>query len=556
MEKIKLLNCFSSEYPNDQEKIEFLNENIISKKDTDIMNYLMTLKPDEVGGLTAISGFFYQFLVTIEYFIELLDGKWDFVAFELHDDIVVGNEKEKIIRFIQAKTSKYSSQNPSDVSNLYLGSTKKIKGTKKTVRLKDSWVDKLLSKAQHFKKEDGYKTQFQIYTSYHVVKTDNYNFDYYTDNENFDKVTNSKDSLVKAIKNNTHNSKLEEINYESLCGETVEELLSRFHLKTGSYMVDINRYINDLIMELSKRIFKDFKSENIVLEAKDILLLVGIICSKCKVDGDVNYLKVTKGELDDILNEIGERCLKNIEEMNEEHGNKKVIERVFGSYLDEIENVKIYAQLEDHAFTYREYLQKWLSDNGNIRDIFNRYVEGTNRTRTYYNTNQITRETTLRELITIIILLNIIYEETLEFGDTKFLLTKKRLGEKKEIVSFLNSGKTRNFNDSSMKLNLIMERADEKEHLFLLDKELKVVLLNYRDGKFKEAKPHNLMTKIPIEEVAGLDYSSDINRVSLPTVIIPGKVLEDEWYEYLSLDEFNEFNNEILTIWSRIGDIK
>ncbi|MGO5008485.1 hypothetical protein [Bacillus wiedmannii] len=556
MEKVKLLNCFSSEYPNDQEKIEFLNENIISKKDTDIMNYLMKLKPDEVGGLTAISGFFYQFLVTIEYFIELLDGKWDFVAFELHDDIVVGNEREKIIRFIQAKTSKYSSQNPSDVSNLYLGSTKKIEGTKKTVRLKDSWVDKLLSKAQHFKKEDGYKTQFQIYTSYHVVKTDNYNFDYYTDNENFDKVTNSKDSLVKAIKNNTHNSKLEEINYESLCGETVEELLSRFHLKTGSYMVDINRYINDLIMELSKRIFKNFKSKNIVLEVKDILLLVGIICSKCRVDGDVNYLKVTKGELDDILNEIGERCLKNIEEMNEEHGNKKVIERVFGSYLDEIENVKIYAKLEDHAFTYREYLQKWLSYNGNIRDIFNRYVEGTNRTRTYYNTNQTTRETTLRELITIIILLNIIYEETLEFGDTKFLLTKKRSGEKKEIISFLNSGKTRNFNDSSMKLNLIMERADEKEHLFLLDKELKVVLLNYRDGKFIQAKPHNLMTKIPIEEVAGLDYSSDINRVSLPTVIIPGKVLEDEWYEYLSLDEFNKFNNEILNIWSRIGDIK
>lgn len=556
MEKINLLNCFSSEYPNDQEKIEFLNENIISKKDTDIMNYLITLKPDEVGGLTAISGFFYQFLVTIEYFIELLDGKWDFVAFELHDDIVVGNEKEKIIRFIQAKTSKDSFRNPSDVSDMYIGSNKKIEGTTQTVKLKDSWVDKLLSKAQYFKKEDGYTTQFQLYTSYHVLKTKYYNFDYYTDNESFNKVTNSKDSLVKAIKNNTHNSKLEEVDYKSLCGETVEELLSRFHLKTGPYIVDINRYINDLIMELSKRIFKDFKSQNIALEVKDILLLVGIICSKCKVDGDVNYLKVTKSELNDILYEIRESCLKNIEEMNEEHGNKKVIERVFGSYLEEIEESKIYTQLEDRAFTYREYFKKWLVNNGNIRDVFNRYVEGTNRTQIYYNTNQISRENTLRELITIILLLNIIYKETLEFGDSKFFLTKKRPGEKKEMITLLNSGKTKNFDDSLKKLTLIMERADEKEHLYLLDKELKIVLLNYRDKKFIEAKKHELKTKIPIEEIDGLDYSSDINKVSLPTVIIPGKVLEDDWYEYLSLDEFNEFSNKILTIWSTIGDIK
>ncbi|MCQ6276399.1 hypothetical protein JMM81_15905 [Bacillus sp. V3B] len=556
METIKLLNYFFSEYPNDQEKIEFLNENIISKKDTEIMNYLMAIEPDEVGGLTAISGFFYQFLVTIEYFIELLDGKWDFVAFELHDDIVVGNEKEKIIRFIQAKTSKYSSQNPSDVSNMYLGSSKKIKGTEDTVRLKDSWVDKLLSKAQCFKKEDGFKTQFQIYTSYHVVKTDKYNFDYYTDNDNFDKVINSKDSLVNAIKNNTHNSKLEKISYESLCGETVEELLSRFHLKTGPYMVDINRFINDLIIELSKRIFKDFKTKNIALEVKDILLLIGIICSKCKVDGDVNYLKVTKDELDDILNEIRERCLKNIEDMNEEHGNKKVIERVFGSYLEEIENAKIYRHLEDHAFTYREYLQEWLSNNGNIRDLFNRYVEGTNRTQTYYKTSQNKRENTLRELFAFIILLNIIHGETLEFGDTKYFLTKKRSGEKKEIITLLNSGKTLNLNDSIQKLNLIMESADEKEHLFLLDKELKIVLQNYRDRKFNEAEHHALMTKIPIRAVDGLDDTSDINKVSLPTVIIPGNILEDEWYEFLSLDEFKEFKNEILTIWRTIGDTR
>lgn len=551
-----LLNCFSSEYPRNQEKEDFINENIIPKSDTEIMDYLMALEQDEVGGLTAISGFFYQFLVTIEYFIELLDGKWDFVAFELHDDIVVGNEREKIIRFIQAKTSKKSSQNPSDVSDLYLGSPKTIKETKEIVRLKDSWVDKLLSKAQYFKKEEGYTTQFQIYTSFHVVKTDTYNFDFYTDNDKFYKKIEANDSLLKAIKKNTHNSKLEETNYKSLCGETLEELLSRLHLKTGFYMVDTSRFINDLIIELSKRIFKDFQTNNIVLEVKDILLLVGIICSRCKVDGDINYLKVTRSDLDEILDEIKERCLKNIEEISEEYGNNKVIERVFISYLQELEDAKIYKRLEDHALSYREYLQEWLSGNGNIRDIFNRFVEGTNRTQTYYKTNQINRENTLKGLIAFIILLNIIYGETLEFGDTKFLLTKKRIGDKKEIITLINSGKTLNLTDSLQKLNLIMESADEKEHLLLLDKQLKIVFQNYSDRKFKEAKHHALMTKIQIESVDGLDDSSDINRVSLPTVVIPGKILEDMWYEFISVEEFKEFNDEILAIWETIGDIK
>ncbi|MBY6053431.1 DUF4297 domain-containing protein [Cytobacillus firmus] len=556
MEINRILSCLTSEYPNDEEKVEFINKNIISKKDTVIMEYLMSLEPDEIGGLTAISGFFYQFLVTIEYFIELLDDKWDFVAFELHDDIVVGNEREKKIRFIQAKTSKFSSQNPSDVSDLYSGSIKKNKKTNENFRLKDSWVDKLISKAQFFQQKDGYETQFQIYTSYHVLRTDSYNFDNYTDNNNFNKPVKLNDSLVKAIKKNTHNSKFEEVDYVNICGETVEDLLSRLHLKTGSYMVDTNRFINDLRVELSKRIFKDFKHNNIVLEVKDIYLLIGMICSRCKPDGDVRYLKVTKSELESILHEIREQCLKNIEEMNEEHSNKKVIERVINSYLEDIGDAQVYKHFEDHAFTYKEYLHDWISKDGNIRDLFNRYVEGTKKTQAYYKKTQLNRENTIKNLITIIILLNIIYKETLEFGENEFLLTKKAVSNEKEIITLLNSGKAFDYNASLQKLNFIMESADEKEHLFLIDKELKIVLQNYRGKKFIKAERHPLTTKIPVNSVDGLDESSDINRVSVSSIIIPGKILEEEWLELQLLDEFEEFNDEILSIWRTIGEIK
>ena len=201
----------------------------------------------------------------------------------------------------------------------------------------------------------------------------------------------------------------------------------------------------------------------------------------------MSYLKVTKVELDYILDEFKEQCLRNIEEINEELSNKKIIDRVFGLYFEEIEmdeKTKIYTNLEDHAFIYKDYLQNWLENKGSFRSIFNKYLDGTNRTNAYYNAIQTSRENTLKELVTIILLLNIIYQKTLEFGDSNFFLTKKTLDLEKEIISLLNSGKTKNLNDSLVKINLIMERADEKEHLYLLDKKLKIILLNYRDKKF------------------------------------------------------------------------
>lgn len=553
LEQDKLIECFTPEYPFDKDRSELLEKHINSKDENEIMEYLLSINLEETGGQTAISGFFYQFLVTIQYFIELLDGKWDFVAFELHDDIVVGNEKEKKIRFIQVKTSKFSMQNPSSVSELYLGSLKKNKQKQIEVRVKDSWVDKLISKAQYFPSKEGYKTQFQLYTSYHVVKTNDYNFDHYTSNNNFYKKIENNDSLVKAIRKNTHNSKFDEVDYKKLCGESDIELLSRFQIKTGHYMVDNNSFINDIIVELSKRVFKDFGHQNIKLDINDILRLIGMICYRCHINGDISYLKVTKDELENILNEIREQCLKNIEEISEEHGNKKVLERVFTAFLERHENVYQYGFLEDNTFKYKTYLLKWINENSSIRDLFNRYIEGTNRTQTYYKTNSLNRETILKDLITILVYINIINNEDLEFADTEYFLSKKLTrDEKLKIFSFLNTIKPNTLDEYKKKLNLIMENADECEHLYLLGKELKVIVQNCR-GKFKEAIKYPLMTRIDADNIQGLDDGPDINKVAIPAVMIPGKELVEEMYDILDLDDAEEFRNEIQRLCNTIG---
>lgn len=551
----KLLGCLSSDYPRNQERADFINQEIFGKSDSEIMNYLTELKPEEVGGLTAISGFYYQFLVTIEYFIELLDGKWDFVGFELHDDIVVANEKEKKIRYIQVKTSKKSSQNPSGVTDLYTGSLKTKKGTKEKYRLKDSWVDKLISKARFFKSEDGFKSEFQIYTSYHIVKTDNYNFDNYTDNIGYEKKISKSDSLLKVVLKNTHNADFKQVEYKDLCGEPLEELLARLYIKTGNYMSDVKMFVNDLIVELSKRVFKDYK--NISLDIKDIHLLIGMLCSRCMVNGEAKYLKVTRPELEDILSELREKCLKNVEVMNEEHSNKKTIERILGNYLGEIEGTNLYSKIEDRAYVYREYLYEWFEQDGNVRDLYNRYVDGTIRSQYYYKVNQQTRETTLQNLFSITILLNIIFNETLLFGENKYFLTKKlnRHGaEPVKLYSILSTGRSYNLEKSINKINLILESADESEHLYLLDKQLSIILQNYTDRSFNKSQHKELSTKINLENVEGIDESSDFNNVSINSLIIPGKIIDEQWFEFLALDDFQKFIEELIELWSELVD--
>ncbi|MBV6734537.1 MULTISPECIES: dsDNA nuclease domain-containing protein [Priestia] len=556
MTKVKnenLFNCFNQAYEKDLDRLKFIEENIVGKSDKEIMNYLLELEPDETGGLTAISGFYYQFLVTIEYCIELLDGKWDFVAFELHDDIIVGNENEKIVRFVQVKTSRSLLQNPSDVSDLYLRTLKKDSKTGEEYRKNDSWIDKLISKAQHFKKVDGYNTQFQLYTSYHIIKSNQYNFDHYTDNFKFNKPISDQDSLLKKLSDECYDSNRKGVVYDNICGEPLNQLLSRLYIKTGHSLVDIERYKNHLIIELSKRVFKDFETDNIALTTKDIHFLVGALSSRCLVDKEKGFLKLTKIDLEDILVQLRENCLAKVDETLEKHGNKRIVEGVFDAYLEEMKQFDLHKSMLDTIYTYKYYLLKWVEEGGNVRDLFNRYVEGTFNVQTYFKTNSLNRDSKLKDFISMIIILNIIHNETLEFSKNNFLITKisKRLGEN-TLIALLNLISRFNLDIAKEKIDLIMENIDEKEHLFLLDKDLKIILQGYTDKKFREQTKYEIKPwkTIDIEE---LPSSYNITKVSLTSTMIPGNVINEEADELLFSGDYADFNHQLNKLWSELG---
>ncbi|WP_393959897.1 dsDNA nuclease domain-containing protein [Priestia megaterium] len=555
VKKDNLFNCFNQGYEKDVERAKFIEENISNKNEKEIMKYLLELEPDEIGGITAISGFYYQFLVTIEYCIELLDGKWDFVAFELHDDIIVGNEEEKIIRFVQVKTSKKLLQNPSDVSNLYLRTTKKDDKTKEKYNKNDSWIDKLVSKAQYFKTLDGYNTQFQLYTSYHIIKSNQYNFDHYTDNINFNKPIPTGDSLLEKLSNECYDSNCQKVTYDELCGESLNELLSRLYIKTGHSLVDIEKYKNHLIIELSKRIFRDFKTDNITLTNEDIHFLVGFLSSRCFVNKDKGFLKLTKEDLEEILVQLRENCLAKVDKTLEKHGSKRIVEELFDAYLEDLNQSSLPAAMIDKIYTYKSYLLNWIEDGGHIRDLFNRYVEGTFNVQAYFKTNSSNRQAKLKDFISMIIILNTIHNETLEFTPNKFLITKvsKKIGNK-NLISLLNLISRFNVEIAKQKIDFIMGNIDEKEHLFLLDKELKIILQGYTDRKFINQIKYEIKPNKSINDIEKLPSSSDITKVSLTSTIIPGNIMNEEADELLLSGDFANFSDKLNKLWCELGE--
>ncbi|KIP29245.1 hypothetical protein BG10_1819 [Bacillus thuringiensis serovar morrisoni] len=294
--------------PIDPEREKVINQYFRNKKGEEIVQNLITAEVSETGGLTALSGFYYQFLVTIEYIIEMLENKWDFVIMEYHDDIVVG--KDKKIRFIQVKSSQKIKLDvtESPASGLYRRSDKEI--NKQKFRQANSWVDKLLLNAALAKKSDGYETEFQLYSSYHFLRTSNYNFDFYTDNKIFNKEIPVDDHLLKVLSKQIFNDKGQELSFVNECEENIEELLKRFYLHTGLSLQEIDKFQDHLCMNLNRIIFKGY-GENVSIGVSDLYYIIGYLFEECTDKSNIERLVITKDKIVKLLENLERRlCIK------------------------------------------------------------------------------------------------------------------------------------------------------------------------------------------------------------------------------------------------------
>ncbi|WP_340397149.1 dsDNA nuclease domain-containing protein [Paenibacillus sp. FSL E2-0202] len=526
----------------DPENVAFLQKNVIGKSSSEIAALLADTTPDETGGIVAISGFYYQFLVAVEYIIDMLKGKWDYVFIEHLDDIVVG--KDNTVRFIQVKSSEKVKMDASSspASGLYY---RTLIG-ESTDRKNNSWIDKLVSKAELLKKNDEYITQFQLYSSYHFIKTRGLDFDVYTGNLNYDMEIADNDHLLLKLIAPVCDKNGKYYDYENKCGEKPKELLSRFYLHTGTGLHNLDVFEDHLCMRLSEWLFRDV-GDRVKVHPRDLSTLIGHLCARCTCGESAERLLVTKDNLVEILDEIRTRCLDSVEQTTEKHGNKSSISKIIDSIVSDIETCAHAPVFKDKLYTYREYLIQWVDNGGNIRSLIERYVDGTIKSSAYVTLKELNREQKLYDFFNIVFIMMIVKDSFMEFTDSKNLLTKK-CTVSNLLFSFISLESRNNLESGLQKLESIIQQSDTNDHLYLLDKTLKVVFQNYTDRRFTETVRREIKSLSEIQ-IEGFEDEPSLNKVSYRVDIIPGVEMKLDFSE--ALDEQESFRDKMQDIWTK-----
>lgn len=521
----------------DPERKEIIDEYFRDKTGREIAEYLITCTPGETGGLTALSGFYYQFLVTIEYIIEMLEEKWDFVVMEYHDDVVVG--KDNKIRFIQVKSSQKIKLEvtASPASGLYTRTKKKIND--EYYKQANSWVDKLFSNASLAKKSEGYETEFQLYSSYHFIRTQNYNFDHYTDNKSYNKKLPVNDDLLETLSKQVFDEKAQEYSYFNECGENIEELLERFYLHTGLSLQEIDKFQDHLCMNLNKIIFKGY-GENITIGSSDLNYIIGYLFEECTDRSNTERLIITKEKVQNLFDIIRSKAFANASLTINQHDSITVINRVIDELINSVQGFKNSEKISKLIYEYKVYLENWiLRENGDLKKLLERLFDGTDKTSIYLKLSITNKENSLLELFTLVVMLIACKNKRMKFEDNKSLIAKK--GEDLEMLyAFLRLEVAKKKSEAIEKLKNIIKNTSVEEQLYLMGIELNVVLQNYNDRQFNRIETLEIDVKEQID-IEGLEDFKRLNEVPIVAKVYPGKYLIEDFYSALDEENFEEY---------------
>lgn len=533
-----------------KERDEFINEILANKSIDEIDKFLNdTIKNlidtpvIERGGLVAITGFYYQMLVVIDYLIEMKQGKWDYIAIELHDDIVA--VKDKKIRFIQVKTSNDMrckiSEKPA--SGVYLRSNKKEK------EIGDSWIDKLILKARNFKKDDGFITEFELVTNYTIVDSPRIKIDNYIGG-NILKTISSDDSIYERLNKECYTYENNagrhiKIVYEDICGETLEELLARFYIVSKQNSLNnIEGYLDNLCQRIGREI------GGLYVSHKVINLIIGQLFARCNVNVENTSLVITKAELKSIFLEVENIAMSKATQITEENSTEKLVESAYRNIYDEYNENSNYSFIEKIILKYKEYLIDFINKNGGINKFINRYRSGNELSNEYLEVKRSAKELIIQELILIPIILMVIHDKEIQYSEEKSLLTKKIEYPKNGFVSLLGvkKGKLKN---KIEEIKLIINSLEIEDILKIsMAEDLNIILQGYNDSSFLELHKIEVGNSFECDELLELDTDESIKKVQHIISLIPGNIMKEWLEEQLESDEWND--NEIRIAWENM----
>lgn len=540
IEKVTEILC-QSEHDDDHQNQMFINK-IRDGQSTELLEELLQLEPDEIGGRTALAGFYFQFLVALEYIIEMIDGKWDFVAVELHDDIIVG--KEDRIRFIQVKSCQKAHMKISE-TGLVKRTEKEFEDVK--YRINNSWLDKLLFKAKHFPPTE-YRTEFELVTSYIILKNDRgYEVDHYHNNPNFSLVLADDDGLLSFMSNEIYSmedNKPKKIDVINDLGEPIKDILSRFRIEKKEDLPCLKRYVKYLLVEFSLRIQKEF-----LMSEDHLFSLIGLLMEKCSQIGNNQVLIIKKEEMGELLQRMHDDLIHDADDVVRKHGSVTMIERVFDSLCHELKDIDIYSEIEVDINNYRKSLIDWVQSGGSLRKLINRYVDGKENSTIYKSIDEIDLTTRLIELFSGNLLLIFIYEDMVKISEKYSSILVKEISKKH--LSFLSLGRKDTVETGLEKVeNIIVHHTDPIQQVYLVHDSPKTILQGEFGGRNGTMIKHEIKGIGP--DIRELGDIQNISKVNIVLDVIPGGNMKDEFDGIFRMQDIDSMRKALKDYWATL----
>ncbi|MCC3359551.1 dsDNA nuclease domain-containing protein [Bacillus sp. REN16] len=359
------------------------------KVNDDIVELLLSEETKDDGGIIALSGFYFQFLVSIEYLIELINGEWDYLLIDHHQDIIVLNSKR--IRIIQVKTKNVPYADVSDTGTY------------------NDWVQKLFILDKMF---EGYeqKREFELVTNFIIKNSPTVEVEIYRGNDSFDMVI-QKNSFFDKVKGFS-----EAKGYSNLLDEAyLQELLSKFKITsndTKGYVPKITSMIGSLF------------GERINGTKEDIDYLIGYICSVCYYPEYPSIQLIDKEKGERIYEELSKRVGSEVRDYVKNEDSLEKINNYIEYLHSAVNDSPLYNQLSTCISEFESELKENIRNSNNIYGIVSRFTERVNSSYKYRISKKDFIDEYIKELLdlTFFIKFSSGGKVTLDYENRKLLL--------------------------------------------------------------------------------------------------------------------------------------
>lgn len=314
------------------------------ESEEDIENIFKITDTKENGGVIAMSGFYFQFLVSIEYLIELIEDKWTHLVVDQHQDIIVFNKDT--IRFIQVKTK--------NVQHIAIGST----------TAHSEWIPKLIMMREIF---EGYDLTFEyeLVTNFILDNSPKIckNIEGYRHNEEFSngEISGSVFSYIKKLAEKNEQ-------FEYLTQDKIEKSLKNF--KTTK------KNVEDYPMKLCSKI-GDLFYQNAKAKEEDLNYVIGYLIKKCYFPKDKSVQIVNSQEALILKEELRKRVAKPLEKDVKNNQSEKIINDFIKKMNEEYTNSSIYSEFFNEISIFEKELNENFeySKSETIHSILSRFSE-------------------------------------------------------------------------------------------------------------------------------------------------------------------------------------